>query len=124
WARGVPEETISNALEKSLRSERGAADLDAAFAEGRAMSASEAIAYARRGRGERKRPSLGWDSLTPTEHQVSELAAQGLRNAEIAEKLFVSVTTVKTHLVHVYAKLGLRSRAELAAHIRDRAAAR
>jgi DNA-binding NarL/FixJ family response regulator len=55
---------------------------------------------------------------------VSELAAQGLRNAEIAEKLFVSVTTVKTHLAHVYAKLGLRSRAELAARIRDRAAAR
>jgi DNA-binding NarL/FixJ family response regulator len=108
----------------ALREKLRTADFDAAYAEGSAMSASEATAYARRGRGERKRPSLGWNSLTPMESQVSELAAQGLRNAEIAERLFVSVTTVKTHLGHVYAKLGLRSRSELAARIRDRAAAR
>jgi predicted ATPase/DNA-binding CsgD family transcriptional regulator len=124
WARGVPEERTINALELALREKLRTADFDAAYAEGSAMSASEATAYARRGRGERKRPSLGWNSLTPMESQVSELAAQGLRNAEIAERLFVSVTTVKTHLGHVYAKLGLRSRSELAARIRDRAAAR
>jgi DNA-binding CsgD family transcriptional regulator len=74
----------------------------------------EAVAYAAPGRGSRKRPSFDWDSLTPTECDVTELAAQGLRNAEIAEKLFISQATVKTHLNHVFAKLGVRTRAVLA----------
>ena len=75
----------------------------------------EAVAYARRGRGERKRPSAGWASLTPTERRVVELVAQGLRNSEIGERLFVAPSTVKTHLGHVFAKLGVANRAELAA---------
>ena len=43
------------------------------------------------------------------------LAAQGHTNAEIADRLYLSRYTVETHLKHVFAKLGLRSRAELAA---------
>jgi DNA-binding CsgD family transcriptional regulator len=52
--------------------------------------------------------------LTPAERRVAGLAAEGLGNKEIAGALFVSVKTVEVHLSHVYAKLGLRSRAQLA----------
>ena len=82
---------------------------------GAAMSWPEAVAYARRGRGSRKRPSAGWGSLTPTEAEVVGLVVDGLRNKEVAERLFMSVPTVKSHLTHVFAKLGLSSRAELIA---------
>jgi DNA-binding CsgD family transcriptional regulator len=55
--------------------------------------------------------------LTPAERRVAELAAEGLANKEIAQKLFVSVKTVEGHLSHVYAKLGVRSRAQLARRV-------
>jgi DNA-binding CsgD family transcriptional regulator len=51
--------------------------------------------------------------LTPTERRVAELAVEGLANKEIAAALFVAVHTVEVHLSHVYAKLGVRSRAQL-----------
>jgi DNA-binding CsgD family transcriptional regulator len=72
------------------------------------------IGIARRPRGERRRPSFGWDSLTPTELEVVRLAAAGLTNPAIGEQLFISRGTVKTHLLHVFAKLGVHTRAELA----------
>jgi predicted ATPase/class 3 adenylate cyclase/DNA-binding NarL/FixJ family response regulator len=89
-------------------------EFDAAWAEGTALSIEEAIAYAQRGRGERKRPSTGWESLTPTELDVVRLVSKGLGNRDIAERLFVSHRTVQTHLTHVYTKLGLSSRVALA----------
>jgi DNA-binding NarL/FixJ family response regulator len=49
------------------------------------------------------------------ELRVVELVAEGLPNREVAQKLFVSPATVKSHLVHVFTKLDLRTRAELAA---------
>ena len=52
--------------------------------------------------------------LTPTEQRVAELATEGLSNKEIAQALFVTVNTVEAHLSHAYAKLGIRSRAQLA----------
>jgi DNA-binding CsgD family transcriptional regulator len=52
--------------------------------------------------------------LTPAETRVAALAAQGLANKEIARALFVSVHTVEVHLSHVYAKLGVHSRTQLA----------
>jgi len=85
------------------------------WAEGSELTPLQAVAYARRARGSRKRPTTGWDSLTPTELQVVELAAQGLTNPEIGKRLFIGRGTVKTHLSHVFAKLNVRSRAELAA---------
>jgi predicted ATPase/class 3 adenylate cyclase/DNA-binding CsgD family transcriptional regulator len=86
-----------------------------AWDEGQAMPFEEAVAYAERGRGERKRPASGWASLTPAEHQVVRLAAEGLTNPQIAEKLFITRNTVKVHLQHVFAKLGVTTRSELAA---------
>jgi DNA-binding NarL/FixJ family response regulator len=65
--------------------------------------------------GERKRPPRGWESLTPTELQVVKLVAEGLTNPQIGERMFISRGTVKAHLSHVFAKLAISSRAELAA---------
>jgi DNA-binding CsgD family transcriptional regulator len=84
-------------------------------AEGAAMARDETVAWLVRGRGRRKRPSSGWESLTPTERQVVELVAEGLANKEIAGRLFVSVPTVKSHLTHVFVKTGLTTRAQVAA---------
>lgn len=78
------------------------------------MSTTGAIAYAQRGRGERKRPSSGWASLTPAELDVVRLVVEGLGNKDIAARLCVSPRTVQTHLTHVYTKLGLTSRLQLA----------
>ncbi|HET6914590.1 MAG TPA: LuxR C-terminal-related transcriptional regulator [Acidimicrobiales bacterium] len=87
---------------------------ESTWAEGSRLSATDAAAYARRARGERRRPLSGWNSLTPTERQVVELAAKGLTNPQIGEQLFMGRGTVKTHLAHIYSKLDIRSRAELA----------
>ncbi|MHB8642231.1 MAG: helix-turn-helix domain-containing protein [Gaiellaceae bacterium] len=54
------------------------------------------------------------DGLTATEHRVAELVAQGLTNSEVATALVVTVSTVEAHLTRIYAKLGIRSRAQLA----------
>ena len=59
-------------------------------------------------------PSSGWASLTPTERDVVRLVSEGLANNDIATRLFVSPRTVQTHLTHVYSKLGLTSRVQLA----------
>jgi hypothetical protein len=53
-------------------------------------SIEEAIAYARRGRGKRKRPSSGWESLTPTQKNVTLRVTDGLTNKEIAAQLLIS----------------------------------
>jgi DNA-binding CsgD family transcriptional regulator len=62
-------------------------------------------------------PSSG--ELTATERRVATLVAEGYTNAKVAGMLFLSTKTVAAHLTHVYAKLGLRSRAELVCHLRD-----
>ena len=98
----------------TLREALDDSDFDAAWAEGASLSTEEAIAYAQRGRGERKRPSSGWASLTPTELDVVRLVSEGLGNKDIGARLFMSPRTVQTHLTHVYSKLGLTSRVQLA----------
>jgi DNA-binding CsgD family transcriptional regulator len=98
----------------AVRVALGDHDFDEAWAEGAALSTEEAIAYAQRGRGERKRPEKGWASLTPTERDVVRLVGEGLANKDIAARLFVSPRTVESHLTHVYTKLELSSRVQLA----------
>jgi len=67
------------------------------------------------------RPAVGWPSLTDAEVPVVRLAGQGLTNAQVAARLFLSRYTVETHLKHAFAKLGVESRAELAALVAGRA---
>jgi len=69
----------------ALREALGDTDFDSAWAEGAALSTEEAIAYAQRGRGQRKRPTTGWASLTPTERDVVRLVSEGLANNDIAK---------------------------------------
>jgi predicted ATPase/DNA-binding CsgD family transcriptional regulator len=99
----------------AARAELTPDDAEAYRAEGTRLSLDEAVAYARRGRGERARLQVGWSALTPTEREIVRLVAEGLTNAEVGDRLFVSVHTVKKHLSHVYAKVGLTGRAELVA---------
>lgn len=105
-------------LDSCLDAARKALDdqaFECALAEGEGLDLDAAVAYARRARGERRRPTFGWASLTPTEQLVVEEVARGATNPAIAEALLVSRETVKTHLSHIFAKLGVKSRSELAA---------
>jgi len=56
-----------------------------------------------------------FEPLTEREEEVLKAVARGLTNAEIAETLYISLATVKTHIAHIQAKLGARNRVELAA---------
>lgn len=93
-------------------------DAQEAFARGVASAAdlelSDTVELCLRARGTRLRPSTGWASLTPTERNVIALVALGRSNPQIAEQLFMSRATVKTHLNHVFTKLGITTRSELA----------
>jgi ATP/maltotriose-dependent transcriptional regulator MalT len=110
-------------LADELRDTLGREAFDAAWAAGQELDLEQAIAWTRRGRGERKRPALGWEALTPTEQRVAELTAQGLTNSQIGAQMFVARSTVKTHLERIYAKLGIHSRAGLSAEASRRRAA-
>jgi predicted ATPase/ATP/maltotriose-dependent transcriptional regulator MalT len=97
-----------------LRAALGERAFAEAWAEGARLTLEEAVAYVRRARGSRGRPSTGWDSLTPTELEVVRLVVDGLSNPDIGRRLFMSRGTVKAHLSHVFAKLGVANRTELA----------
>lgn len=62
----------------------------------------------------------GWDSLTQSELRVVHLVAAGLTNRAVADELYLSVHTVNTHLRHVFTKLGIGSRVELARQVVQR----
>ena len=96
-----------------LSAESETAMVEEAWAEGAGLSRTEAVALATRGRGSRDRPVQGLEALTPTERQVIELAAAGLTNAEIGDRLFVSFRTAQGHLLRAFPKLGVKSRRQL-----------
>ena len=88
--------------------ERAAAEFDELDSPGWAEQARSEHARV----GGRRPQATG--ELTPAERRVAELAANGLANKEIARSLFITVRTVEVHLKHAYAKLGVRSRTQLA----------
>jgi DNA-binding CsgD family transcriptional regulator len=91
-----------------------------AWQQGQRLTLDDAAAYIARKGGGRKRPATGWGSLTPTELEVVRLVAEGLRNDAIARRLFIAPGTVKVHLSHIFTKLGITTRAELAAQAASR----
>jgi len=60
------------------------------------------------------RPAFGWDSLTDTERRIVDLVAQGLSNRQVASQVFLSAHTVAFHLRHIFWKLDVTSRVQLA----------
>ncbi|HEX2052737.1 MAG TPA: LuxR C-terminal-related transcriptional regulator [Actinomycetota bacterium] len=112
--RFPPEQKIWEEASSNLRKQLGSMVYTKESEAGAAIATADAVAYARRARGNRKRPPTGWDSLTPTEVGIVRLAAAGMTNAQIAEQMFVARGTVKVHLSHIFSKLQVSSRAELA----------
>jgi DNA-binding CsgD family transcriptional regulator/tetratricopeptide (TPR) repeat protein len=66
-----------------------------------------------------KRSTFDPSRLTAQESAVARLVAMGMGNRQVASELFISIKTVQFHLTHIYAKLGINSRAELAAQFRE-----
>jgi DNA-binding CsgD family transcriptional regulator len=89
--------------------------LDAARDLARAEAALRQMGIRRGRRVTHRRAQSGWPSLTPSERAVVDLVAEGLSNPQIGQRLYVSRRTVQTHLGHVFAKLHITSRAQLAA---------
>lgn len=87
--------------------------LGARWDEDRLQVAANDVGLRRKG-VPRTRPRYGWPSLTSTERQVVVLVHQGRTNNEIASQLGVSRRTIESHLYHIFAKLGITTRLELA----------
>ena len=102
-------EALCSAIDSELSEEAVAA----ATAEGATLTLDQAVAYARRGRGPRDRNARGWTGLSPTELAVARHVARGLTNRDIAAQMLVSLSTVKTHLTHIFIKLDVTNRTEL-----------
>jgi DNA-binding CsgD family transcriptional regulator len=79
-----------------------------------------AALWAERARTELARTQKRWSrgaKLTDTDARIAELVAAGMTNRDVAATLFISPKTVEAHLGHIYRKLGIRRRTELARHI-------
>ncbi|MGH2689930.1 MAG: helix-turn-helix transcriptional regulator, partial [Actinomycetota bacterium] len=114
--RWAPDQPAADAVQRSLRTAMGDEAFEAARNEGTELTLDEAIAWCRRARGARRRPSAGWEALTPTEQTVVELVTEGLSNRQIGQRMFISPATVKVHLAHIFRKLNVSTRTQLAAH--------
>jgi DNA-binding CsgD family transcriptional regulator len=101
-------------LVTAMRADIGADGFAESYRSGAAADLDVAVAALTRGRGPRRRAHTGWDALTPTEVEVARLVARGLSNPQIAGRLYMSRSTVKAHLAHIYRKLSVANRTELA----------
>ena len=115
YVRPAPEEADLAPALAGIAGALGAVGAERARAQGRVAKLEDSVSYAARGRTPHRRAVSGWDSLTPTERQVASLVSERLTNAEIANRLFVSPVTVKSHLSRVFVKLGVVNRRQLAA---------
>jgi DNA-binding CsgD family transcriptional regulator/tetratricopeptide (TPR) repeat protein len=113
--RGVVEESERESLLESLVGRLGADKFRNTQSSAAHADLEEVIGLLSRMRGKRARPLTGWASLTPTEKRVVNLAIEGLTNPQIAERMFIARGTVKVHLSHIYEKLDVASRTQLAA---------
>ena len=105
-----------------LRRRRRLADSRAPLRAAReAFDALGAVRWGERARQElrasgetsRRRTPEAWDELTPQELQIAQMAAAGLTNREIGERLYLSHRTIGSHLYRIFPKLGVTSRSEL-----------
>ncbi|MBV9381563.1 MAG: hypothetical protein JO242_12935, partial [Streptosporangiaceae bacterium] len=129
WARASASEDLGNVLAGTAHTRDAVTHLDRALeGYGQTGAARDLARVRRRLRrlGVRRRhwvaaqrPAVGWASLTETEKITSRLAAQGLSNPQIAERMYVSVHTVAFHLRQVFRKLGISSRVELGRLVPD-----
>ncbi len=99
------------AAESRLPLRQAAETFDALGQVSRAVQARRELRAS--GETPRRRAPGAWAQLTPQELQVAQLAADGLSNKEIGERLYLSARTVGTHLYRLFPKLGITSRAEL-----------
>jgi DNA-binding CsgD family transcriptional regulator len=122
-AAAAAQEDLGRALTGMGDKDGAVAAFEAAYAAYLDTNATRDLARARgalRALGIRKRratvarPDHGWASLTSGELAVVEIVAEGRTNREAAAQLYLSADTVNTHLRHAFAKLGIRSRVELA----------
>jgi DNA-binding CsgD family transcriptional regulator len=128
-ARAVAEEDLANALadngeqEEATELLRSAAhrymQLGARRDADRVRARLRALGVRLRTTTAAERPTTGWDALTPAEQTIARLAGEALTNRQIAERLYLSPHTVTTHLRHIFAKLDIHSRVELAHAVPD-----
>src|SRR5258708_11623898 len=123
WARSDPASARSDRRARR-RAFRGAAriyqDLGAEWGLRRAARLRRYGINRGRG-GRRPRAAQGWEALTPPEAKIVSLVAAGRSNPDIAAELFLSRNTVQTHVSHILAKLGARSRAEIIRQVVEQA---
>jgi DNA-binding CsgD family transcriptional regulator len=105
---------VEGAREAFAGAVAGYLGLGAVFDLRRADARLRVLGVRRAHRGRRAAPAHGWEALTGTERVIAGLVAQGRSNPDIAAELVLSRSTVQTHVSHILAKLGARSRAEIA----------
>jgi predicted ATPase/class 3 adenylate cyclase/DNA-binding CsgD family transcriptional regulator len=119
WVRDAVFTETEGGAPDLCRAALGPERFEELYAAGTSTSWDELLRWVTRGRGARasskRRSRSGWEALTPTERQVCDLVAAGASNQEVADRLFMSVPTVKSHLTHAFAKLGVTRRTQLAA---------
>jgi DNA-binding CsgD family transcriptional regulator len=101
-------------VESLLRAREGYAASGATAARARVQRSLQSAGVRRRGKEPRSRPDTGWDSLTEMERRVAVLISDGHTNRSAATELFLSPSTINTHLRAVFTKLGVHSRVQLA----------
>ncbi len=120
----APWQVFRDAAEATLRRRMGEGRLAREIEAGRALDRVRALSFALEDADATTAGAVATPRVSPRELEVAALVAQGCGNREIGERLFVSPRTVETHVQHLMDKLGVSSRAEIAAwHAREVAGA-